>query len=512
MSERVVGKRTFARNLLTNWVTLFVEVSIAFFITPFIVGSLGIATYGIWSIANNIVGYLGLADLGIRGSVGRYLNAYMARGQEKQVNEVVATSLMILGVMGLAATLVAWAIGANFYTIFPSAQIGKEFNLVYVLPVLGVALTIAFFRTVFRLVVIAHERFDLANLVDISALIFRAIGVIMVLLRGHGLLGLSIVLAMSHVVGTIGMLIVGRIVAPAIRPGLGDVSWVRLREMWTFGIANFVTRSARQVTENADELVVLWFFGPTAVGIYSIANMLIQYARRGIDQIGIAMFPSIMKAGGVANVNELQTMFLWKARLSLFIAVLVGSGLIVFGGDFIGLWVGPEMAAAAIVLSILATSELFSQFESCGSSILFGLGRVKFNVSASIAEAATNFGASIALVTLAGMGFEGVALGTLISVLIFRVGLYPWYTTKFIDFSVSRYFSATAWRAVLLALLAISIFSAEKRFLAIHSWPTFFALVLVGTSIYLPIGSALALGWRETFGVWRRIVRAAPAR
>ena len=74
-SRLAASKRTLARNVLLNWAALIAEVAVAFFLTPFMVRSLGLAIYGIWSLLNSVIGYMGLVDLGIRGSVGRFLNA-----------------------------------------------------------------------------------------------------------------------------------------------------------------------------------------------------------------------------------------------------------------------------------------------------------------------------------------------------------------------------------------------------------------------------------------------------
>ncbi|MCX5737716.1 MAG: polysaccharide biosynthesis protein, partial [Proteobacteria bacterium] len=60
--------RIYARNLATNWVGYGTNVAVAFFLTPFIVHSLGDIRYGIWSLVMSLVGYLGLADMGVRPS------------------------------------------------------------------------------------------------------------------------------------------------------------------------------------------------------------------------------------------------------------------------------------------------------------------------------------------------------------------------------------------------------------------------------------------------------------
>src|SRR5580765_5542459 len=61
-------KVVYLRSLVTNWVGYAANVVVAFFLSPFIVHTLGDSGYGVWSLLMSIVGYVGLIDLGVRVS------------------------------------------------------------------------------------------------------------------------------------------------------------------------------------------------------------------------------------------------------------------------------------------------------------------------------------------------------------------------------------------------------------------------------------------------------------
>jgi len=94
VASLIATARVFARNLLANWVGLLADAVVAFFLTPYIISSLGLVVYGIWSLINTLIGYFGLIDMGILGSVGRYINYYLARNDDRRVGKVVSTSLV----------------------------------------------------------------------------------------------------------------------------------------------------------------------------------------------------------------------------------------------------------------------------------------------------------------------------------------------------------------------------------------------------------------------------------
>ena len=54
--------RVLIRNIVSNWVGFSVQVAVAFFLTPFILHSLGDTRYGIWSLVIGLTGYYGLLD------------------------------------------------------------------------------------------------------------------------------------------------------------------------------------------------------------------------------------------------------------------------------------------------------------------------------------------------------------------------------------------------------------------------------------------------------------------
>ena len=57
---------------LLSYVNLAISTVIPFLYTPIILKILGQAEYGLYSLANSIIGYLSLLTLGMGGAIGRY--------------------------------------------------------------------------------------------------------------------------------------------------------------------------------------------------------------------------------------------------------------------------------------------------------------------------------------------------------------------------------------------------------------------------------------------------------
>src|SRR5437870_2424255 len=83
------------RNVLSNWGAFVFAALVSFFLSPFLVRSLGDARYGVWVLLVSIVGYLGLLDLGVRGAVTRYVARFHAAREHDSANRVASTALAV---------------------------------------------------------------------------------------------------------------------------------------------------------------------------------------------------------------------------------------------------------------------------------------------------------------------------------------------------------------------------------------------------------------------------------
>ena len=111
-------KALVLRNVGSNWVGLGVTVAVGFFLSPFILHTLGNDAFGLWVLVFSITGYYGLFDLGIRSSIIKYVAKYAAIRDYDGLARLVNTSLCSYS--GVAAVLLvitgvgAWYVDSIF--------------------------------------------------------------------------------------------------------------------------------------------------------------------------------------------------------------------------------------------------------------------------------------------------------------------------------------------------------------------------------------------------------------
>lgn len=484
--SHIASPPQFVRNLFSGWILLSAEIVIAFVLTPYIVTKLGVVTYGIWSLMISVIGYLGLIDIGIRGSVGRYINHYLALNDHHAVSEVVGTSTIFLTALSILAGIAAFILAENFSIIFPKTPPELIGEIRSALPLLALGLWLSFISSILGNLLAAKEALYLTNGYSLVTLVFRSVAIYFVLNADQGIHSLVMATLGASVLGAFLTMWSVRQVFASEMPNFFLFSITRLREMWRFGLASFVARTSSTMANDSAPIIGMWILGPEAVAIYSIALTLTQNARRVLDQAGSAIFPSVMKAGAIKDFPGLRTLYLRFMDISFAIGSLVFVGLIVFGGDFLKLWVGPAYADGTMVVGILAFGYLMSSASSTGPLTLASLDRINITMGISLVEAIACIVLTAALPGIFGLGLAGMALGSTLPRLFSSCMIYPWLSIQSLGSELQKPLNRGIVKNLLLtAALAFAFWCIDSFMADSVTWSAFAIAVSLATVLHL---------------------------
>src|ERR1700675_4555841 len=88
-------------NVASSWGGLGVNISVGFFLSPFILHHLGDEAFGLWLLIFSLTGYYGIFDFGIRSSLVRYVSKFRATGDKDELGQLINTSLFTYTCIGL---------------------------------------------------------------------------------------------------------------------------------------------------------------------------------------------------------------------------------------------------------------------------------------------------------------------------------------------------------------------------------------------------------------------------
>jgi O-antigen/teichoic acid export membrane protein len=460
---------------------------VAFFLMPFIIHKLGDDRYGAWSLLLCLSGWLTLVDAGLRQSISKHLNEYLASRDEKRASELVTTAMALMAGAGLVIILLALVSGGFFTAIFPSLPREYFAETWIAMAIVGLNLAVGFQSSLFRRVLEAFNRIDQTNLVQILNLGIRTAVTVVVLAYSGGLIGLASAILAGTIVDALAM----RILAPRAWPGMHiRREFLKKAEAGTlvrFGIPVLLGNIAGMLTGYTNMILVGVFIGVAEVTAYSIGFMLIAYSGQFLRQILRVLTPDLYKHAGIDDKPALRHLYVRTANITAFACLPVFLGFLFFGDEFIRLWLHRDPGDSGRVLRILTIGSFSMITGGVGGIIMLGLGQVRLSTLLTVIQGVASLAATLLFITVFHCGLPGVALGSMIFSLAVSGIVQPIIVCRHIKLTLGAFFT----RALLRWCVAGGCFvacCAVVRLVPAGGWPTFAAKVLTLGIVYVPIG------------------------
>ena len=327
------------RNVSSNFVAQLVSLATIFFLTPFVLGHLGPAGYGLWALTLAIVGYGVLLDLGLTGAAVKYTADLHARGEYEEANRVIATILTLY--TGLGAAFVALA-GVLALVVPRVIEIPAEFEAEapWLILVAGIGAGAALPCSTALSVLRGLQRFDVASAIAIVATLLGALATVLVLELGGGLLGLAVVNAVTTPLMQIPVLLALRRIEPRLRVGWRSARRSEARRVFSFSSYVAVIQFSGLLTARTDPIVIGAALRVASVTPYALAQRLAQVVTMMTTQLVRVTFPFASERAALGDERALRRVFVGGTRVTIAVALPLTLALAIAGGDVLALWVG----------------------------------------------------------------------------------------------------------------------------------------------------------------------------
>jgi O-antigen/teichoic acid export membrane protein len=442
-------KRLAIRGVIFNWVGIVVAMVISFVVTPILIRGLGNEAYGIWSIVMSFTSYYLLADLGLRGAATKYISQFEAVNDQKQVSQVIVTSLGVFSMISVAVLLIVGCVAVIFPIVF-YAEDQNASMVRWVVMLTGASVCIVMLGQIFDATLVAMKRFDLSNITAIGTQTLQAIMVAVAATSGGGLLAMSwVILAVS---------VLQQLCRYAFaRRALGEVSLSptyfeskMLRTLLRFGLLNSAHGIARTVTAAAGSIIVGIILGPAMVTFYVIAESLVGKLSQLSVGITGPLMPVASQLDSQGRQKELVHAFILGSRALLALALMLATILLTLGLPLIGLWIGPEYVSSAFpVLCLLVPAMILQMTSNAAKSVLMGMNHVAFIAAAGAIDVFLTL--TLGSIFVKTLGLVGMAYAILFAQAVIAGVLIPSFACRVLDLSIWRLLGKVAIPAVAAA-------------------------------------------------------------
>lgn len=359
---------------------------IIFFLYRFLLKTIGIKQLGIWSLVLATTSVTQVVNLGLSGSVVKYVAKYCAREEHKNISEVIQTAAITLII--IVSIIIILAYPLIKYILF--LVIAKDLlnDAVSLLPFTLGSLLLTIITGVFQSGLDGLQKIYIRNIITmLGAIIFALL--CFIIAPKYGLIGL----AYAQVINNMLVLILSWIMIKRCLPILPVIpyQWNKylFKEIISYGVNFQIISISTLVYDPLTKALLSKFGGISIVGYYEMANKVVQQFRSLIVSANQAIVPAIANMYE-KNPEKIKQVFITNYQLLLYFALPIFSTVIICAPLISKLWIGYYENIFVLIVVLLTIGNFLNTIAVPAYFSNLGTGDLRWNIAAHITIAMLN--------------------------------------------------------------------------------------------------------------------------
>jgi membrane protein EpsK len=398
----------FVINVASNLCYAALNTALMVWYVPFLVRHLGVADYGMISLANSLVMYAAIISTSLDTSINRFLAIDLNQGNEAGANRTFNTALA-LSLSACAILLLPAGIVTYFFPVLFKVPAGLELATQFLFASVGVTTLAAMLSGTFGAASLIMHRFELRNIVRSLTSLSR-VGVVALcfLFWPASLWAVALGFIVSAAIGLIGDVLVWRSLTPQLHIDHRDIDRHRFRALMGMGGWVMVSVTGYLLLTQVDLMIINAVFGAEMTGRYGSVLLFPTLIFTTMEIAVTVLSPAIMARYAVGDIDGMRriagrSVKILGTGLALPIGLLCG-----FGRPLLTLWLGAEFASLDLLLILLLGHLTVNLAVRPLAYVLNAYNRVKVQGLVTLALGAANVVLAIA-VARGGWGLAGIA-------------------------------------------------------------------------------------------------------
>lgn len=459
-----------------TYINLLLSNIIGLVLTPFIIRSLGNSEFGLYTLIGSFVAYLTLLDLGLNNTIVRYVAKYQAEKDKNSEKKFLSTALWIYCGIALVLVLVGILLYYQLDSLFKTSLTVSELErakTMFLILIFNLAITIP--GGAFEAICNAYQYFVFPRLIKIIKYVMRAICIFAILSYGGKAISLVLIDTILNIlVIIVTFLFVYFKLGIRLKFNLFDKQLTK--EIFSYSFWVFLYGIVHLFQWNAGQVVLGITTSTLIVAIFGVGVMLGGYYNSFGGALNSVLIPKAMQmvVDNKKGIELTQTMAS-IGRLNGYLMFFILTSFILFGQQFINLWIGEEYHDAWFISLAMMLGMTLLLFQVFGNTILEANKKNKFK---SILSLITVSSAIIIGYLLSNKyGVYGMIIPLSLSMVINGV-IMNFYFKKIFDFNINLFYKEVMLKQLIIygALILICLWMIS--YVDINSW---FKILTIGT-------------------------------
>lgn len=398
---------------------------------PLTVRYLGAEGYGLWITISSAATMFFLLDIGIANTLTNLISEAYAANDKKRAATYFTTAFWVVVGISVLLGLLGWILWPfiPWVSLFhvQNPALAKETS--HAMAAAFIVFLMALPTSLASKVLGGYQELHASNL-------FTAAG---------SVLSLLVVVAVIHFHGNLTFLVAGfagsTVAAnaacllwiclfhkPWMKPWPRRISRGSVGRIFRSGSQFFVLQLAGLVVFNSDNIVISHYLSPSKVTPYAITFRLVGYILTLQTLITPALWPAYAEAYAKGHLSWIRLTYN-RVRWISVAGLTVGCSITLFlGREIIRVWAGPQAVPSQMLITLMCLWIVLLAFATNQSCLMGATYRIGKQAIAAVANVLVNL--TLSIIWVKTMGTNGVILATIVSVLIFIVGVQAWQVKK----------------------------------------------------------------------------------
>ena len=330
--------RNFIRSLGAGYISIAVNIAYTAASVPLALHYLGKEQFGLWALAQQIMGYLILLDLGVTSAVARFVADYKDDVQGGEYGSLLLTGAMVFAVQGML--IAAAGIGFSFFAPFLFAvpePLAAEFRNVLIVITILAGVSVAF-RSI-EAPLWAFQRIDMAYTMKIITLILGFASLWVGFHCGWGIYSFAFSgIPAAFLCPAITFLVCSKNGFYPSRGRWGAPKWNIFLRVFSFGKDVFWMSLGSQFVNASQIMIISRTIGLDAAATFAIGTKAFTLFQQFTSKILESSAPALTEMFVRKEVDTLNIRFFNIIAITSFLATVGASVLVAGNTPLVNIW------------------------------------------------------------------------------------------------------------------------------------------------------------------------------
>lgn len=480
-------KNEIKSGAIIGYINMIANIIVTFVYTPIMLKLMGNEEFGLYSLVSSVISYLSVLDMGFGNAMIRFISKSQAKKEYDKEKEINGLFLILYSAIGIITIFIGIALINNIQKLFPALTQDEIGKAKVIMEILILTIAISFPLSIFDSYVMACEKFKFLKILNLVKTISIPLTMLPLLFLGYKAIAMVVVTSIFNIMYHIcTLLCCFKKLNMKIYISKGKFNVELFKNIFNYSFFVFLGLIVDTVFNNTDQVILGSVCGTVAVSIYSVGSKIINMNTTVSTTLSGLFLPKITKMLEEKEADyKISNLFLKVSRIQIYLMVLISSGFIVYGKQFLNLWVGGGYEQTYYIILLIILPALIPLTQNIGISIIQAKNKHQFRSVVYFIIAIINVILTIPL----AKRFEGIgaAIGTLIATFLGQILVMNIFYWKKIKLDIPKY-----WKFLIIFLLKVSVITVLNMIIIKNIEFNWIKLIL-GIIIYITMYTFIVL-------------------